>query len=71
MSAPSAVTSAREASGLTATARRCSKTILYRRISVICAVILAQVAGVDLGKALVAKMDAVDKRVAVENLTDA
>ena len=38
---------------------------------VICAVILAQVAGVDLGKALVAKMDAVDERVAAENLTDA
>jgi NTP pyrophosphatase (non-canonical NTP hydrolase) len=38
---------------------------------VICTVILAQVAGVDLGKALVAKMEAVDERVAAENLTDA
>jgi NTP pyrophosphatase (non-canonical NTP hydrolase) len=38
---------------------------------VICAVILAQVAGVDLGKALLAKMDTVDERVAAENLTDA
>ena len=38
---------------------------------VICAVILAQVAGVDLGKALLNKMEAVEKRVSAEKRTDA
>jgi NTP pyrophosphatase (non-canonical NTP hydrolase) len=37
----------------------------------ICTVILAQVAGVDLAKALLAKMQAVDERVIAERLTDA
>jgi NTP pyrophosphatase (non-canonical NTP hydrolase) len=36
----------------------------------ICVVILAQVAGVDLGRAMLTKMDAVEARVAAERLTD-
>ena len=38
---------------------------------VICTIILAQVAGVDLGKALLAKMQSIDERVVAEHLTDA